>query len=115
MTDTFHIAGPNGAQPTQGTLWETTIGGRPARFFIHEECPLEGARLSCIRSGMLVGKIAPHLLAYAIGRGDLHMTPSAERDALGAALLIRSLVDRVGVERLWSVMDKAPSLELEQA
>lgn len=110
MTKTFHIAGPNGAQETQGAPWETNIGGRPARFFIHTECPLEGARLSCARSGMLLGKIAPHLLAYAIGRGDLHLTPSAKRDELGAALLVQSLVAKHGPDRLWQVMDRAPDI-----
>ncbi len=115
MLQTFHIASPKGAEPVQGEAWITTIGGREARLFIHTDCPLEGARLSCQRSGMLLGKIAPHLLAYAVGRGDLHMTPSAERDALGAALLVRYLVDAHGPEKLWRVMDAAPSLELEGA
>jgi hypothetical protein len=108
----FHIVGSDGVRIVQGDLWTTTIGGRKAEFFIHTNCPLEGARLSCARSGMLVGKIAPHLLAYAVSVGDLHQTPSAKRDALGAALLIRHLVAVHGTEKLWSVMDAAPSIAL---
>lgn len=107
---TFHIAGKSGPEPVQGAPYVAKIGDREARLFIHTECPLEGARLSCARSGMMLGKIAPHLLAYAIGRGDLHMTPGAKRDELGAALLLQSLEARCGAARLWQVMDKAPDI-----
>ena len=109
----FFIAGATGAEPVEGAPFVAMIGDREARLFIHTESALEGARLSCARSGLKLGNIAPLLLAYVIGgRGALPDSESA-RHEFGAALLLDSLISKHGAARLWLVMDRAPAIELE--
>lgn len=102
----FHIMGPNGPEAVEGVAYNTTIGGREARLFIHTDCPLEGARLSCQRSGFMLGKLAPHMLARFVATGDMQ----AGKESVGAALLVNYLIDCHGAEKLWRVMDSAPAL-----
>lgn len=108
---TFHIAGLNGPEPAQGAPYVATIGGRQARLFIHTECPIEGARLSCQRSGLTLGKIAPLLLVRIVTRELDASTPAQELERIGAGLLVDSLVAKHGPDRLWQVMDRAPAIE----
>lgn len=112
----FYIAAAQGPQPVEGEEYLTEIGGRAARLFIHENCPLEGPRLSDIRTGHSLGNIAPHLLARYVSTGHIEGEDNkAGRNRLGAALLLRSLIERFGAARIWQVIDAAPSLDIEGA
>jgi hypothetical protein len=102
----FHIQTPDGPQEVEGQAYACRIGNREARLFIHTESALEGARLSCQRSGMLVGKLAPIMLARFVATGDTQNG----KETVGAALLVSQLIAKHGAERLWKVMDSAPSL-----
>lgn len=102
----FHIATPDGPAPVEGQEFIATIGDRTARLFIHKESALEGARLSCQRSGMMLGKLAPLMLARFVATGD----PQAGQETVGAAMLINQLVASHGPAKLWRVMDAAPDL-----
>lgn len=102
----FHIVTPEGPQEVEGVPYCTMIGGRKARLFIHTESPIEGARLSCQRSGMMLGKLAPLMLARFVATGDTQNG----KETVGAALLINDLIARHGPEKLWRVMDSAPDL-----
>lgn len=109
------IIGANGPEQTEGFAFDIEIGGRLARLFIHEECPIEGARLSCARSGLMLGKIAPLMLARLVSREISANAPPHEMNRIGARLLVDSLVAKHGADRLWLVMDRAPAIEFEQA
>ena len=102
----FRINTPEGPIEVEGQAYVTTIGNREARLFIHGADSLEGARLSCQRTGHLVGRLAPHMLARYVATGDSQFG----KETVGAALLINSLVDRLGAAKIWQVMDSAPSL-----
>jgi hypothetical protein len=107
----FHIQGATGPEPVTGAPYVAMIGDREARLFIHTECPLEGARLSCARSGLKLGNIAPLLLARTISREVPAFDSDSARDEFGAALLLDSLIAKHGAARLWLVMDRAPAIE----
>lgn len=109
----FHIATPQGPAPVDGLPYMATIGGRRVLLFIHTESELEGPRLSCARSGLKLGNIAPHMLARFVSTGHSDGPLSNPKVArLGAALLLRSTIDRVGAEKVLRVLDAAPALEI---
>lgn len=113
MTQTFHIHTEDGPVLVAGEAFDIKIGERVARLFIHEESALEGPRLSCARSGLMLGRIAPFLLASVIsGRVD---SQAQGLNWIGARLLVESLVARHGPDKLWRVMDAAPSLDMVPA
>lgn len=102
----FHIQTKDGPAAVDGVEFLAKIGDRTARLFIHTESALEGARLSCQRSGMMLGKLAPVMLARFVSTGDSQYG----KETIGAALLVESLIDRCGAAKLWQVMDSAPDL-----
>lgn len=109
----FHIATKEGPAPVEGLPYVAKINGRAVPLFIHTECPLEGPRVSCQRSGLKVGNIAPHLLARYVGTGHSDGPldcPKVQR--LGAALLMQSLLWRHDPDKFLSVLDAAPALKI---
>lgn len=106
----FHIIGATGPESTQGVAFDVEIGGRIARLFIHTESQIEGARLSCQRSGLMLGKIAPLLLVRIMAREIAASTPERDLERIGARLLVDSLIAKHGADRLWLVMDRAPDI-----
>lgn len=115
MNQTFHIQGATGPEPVTGAPYVAMIGDREARLFIHTECQLEGARLSCARSGLKLGNIAPLLLARTISREAPTFRSDVEMNEYGAGLLLESLIAKHGADRLWLVMDRAPAIEMVTA
>jgi len=107
----YRIMTEAGPKTVQGRPYIYPMAGRRLRLFIHRESEMEGALLSDERTGLRVGKIAPHLLAHVISTGEVgKLRDGVKKDRLGAAILMRNLIARVGAEKVLAVIDGAPSL-----